>query len=46
MSPTRNEMVSPEIQRVELVDQDGKTRRLSEAWETRPAVIAFLRHFG
>ena len=40
------QVLSEEIQHVELIDADGKPRRLADAWATRPAVIAFLRHFG
>lgn len=27
-------------------DQDGKDRKIGEAWAGRTAVLAFLRHFG
>ncbi len=30
----------------ELPDTMGKRRRLSEFWQTRPALLLFLRHFG
>jgi hypothetical protein len=31
---------------VELPDADGRAVRLGSLWETGPAVIAFLRHYG
>ena len=31
---------------LELPDTTGKRRRLSEFWQTRPALLLFLRHFG
>ena len=29
-----------------LTDADDQPRRLGELWAERPAVLAFLRHFG
>ena len=40
------ETLPPVISNIELRDSDGNTRRLGEAWQSRPAVIAFVRHFG
>jgi hypothetical protein len=31
---------------IELPDADGRVIRLGSLWESRPAVIAFLRHYG
>jgi hypothetical protein len=31
---------------ISLPDSDGKTWRLGSLWETAPAVIVFLRHYG
>ena len=38
--------VTDEFAAVEVVDSDGRARRLGEAWAQRPAVLAFVRHFG
>jgi hypothetical protein len=29
-----------------VLESDGEAVRLSSAWTARPAVLAFLRHFG
>ncbi len=29
-----------------LLGLDGESHRLSEAWQTKPAILVFLRHFG
>ena len=31
---------------VEVTDIAGATHRLGEAWEKRPAVLVWVRHFG
>jgi hypothetical protein len=31
---------------VSLPDSEGNRRRLGDFWADRPAVLAFLRHFG
>ena len=31
---------------IKLPDADGKAWRLGSLWETAPAVIVFLRHYG
>jgi len=31
---------------MELPDDSGSSFRLGALWETRPAVVAFLRHYG
>lgn len=31
---------------VPVLDQEGREVRLSSFWRDRPAVLAFLRHFG
>ncbi len=31
---------------VELTDSNGATRRVGDYWAERPAVVAFVRHFG
>ena len=31
---------------VELLDVDGRARKLGSLWETRPAALIFVRHFG
>ena len=35
-----------ELAAVELVDLDGRPRRLGDAWSENPAVVVFLRHYG
>jgi hypothetical protein len=29
-----------------VLDDDGRALSLGQAWESRPAVLAFVRHFG
>ena len=29
-----------------VLDPDGKEYRLGDAWETKPVVLVFIRHFG
>jgi hypothetical protein len=29
-----------------VLDEDGRAIPLGRCWETRPAVLAFVRHFG
>jgi len=31
---------------IQLPDDAGATLRLGALWESRPAVVAFLRHYG
>ena len=31
---------------IELVDSDGRTVRLGALWQSGPAVLVFLRHYG
>jgi hypothetical protein len=31
---------------LEVVDEDGRVRRLGELWAERPVVLLFVRHFG
>jgi peroxiredoxin len=31
---------------VEVMDDQGRTVRLSSLWADRPVVLAFLRHYG
>lgn len=31
---------------VPLVDEEGRPARLADAWKDRPAIVAFLRHYG
>jgi hypothetical protein len=35
-----------ELAEIVLRDLDGRDVRLGEAWSERPAVLAFLRHYG
>jgi peroxiredoxin len=34
------------LEQAEVIDRDGKTRRLGTLWEDGPAVLVFLRHFA
>ncbi len=38
--------VPPSFATAQLVDPDGATRVLGDAWRDRPAVLLFLRHYG
>ncbi len=38
--------LSARLADVQLPDPDGKQVRLGDLWMNRPAVIAFLRHYG
>lgn len=31
---------------IEVVDIEGRTHRLGEAWAARPAILVWVRHFG
>ena len=31
---------------ISLLDDSGEPHRLDSLWETRPAVLLFVRHFG
>ena len=31
---------------IELADPDGRTIRLGSLWQSGPAVLVFLRHYG
>jgi len=38
--------VSSALASIELPDSDGVQWRLGSLWETAPAVVVFLRHYG
>jgi hypothetical protein len=38
--------IPDDVARLPLQDLDGAPRPLGSLWANRPAVIAFLRHFG
>ena len=42
----RSEMDSAELAATTVLDLEGHTVRLGTLWERRPAVIAWLRHYG
>lgn len=42
MATSLNAALSPIV----LPDPDGREVRLGSLWEDRPAVVAFLRHYG
>jgi hypothetical protein len=31
---------------LEIVDENGRARRVAELWAQRPVVLLFVRHFG
>jgi hypothetical protein len=35
-----------ELAAAEVVDSDGRSRPLASLWQTRPALILWVRHFG
>ena len=38
--------LSESLANISLPDSDGREVRLGSLWETQPAVIVFLRHYG
>jgi hypothetical protein len=38
--------VASKLAPIELPDADGATVRLGTLWESGPAVLVFLRHYG
>jgi len=42
MQPTLSSKLAP----IALPDSDGREIRLGSLWESGPAVIVFLRHYG
>lgn len=40
------ESYSSKLTAITLPDLDGKMVRLGSLWTDRPAVVAFLRHYG
>lgn len=38
--------LSAALSPITLPDPDGREVRLGSLWEERPAVVAFLRHYG
>jgi len=37
---------SSKLAPITLPDPDGRTTRLGSLWESAPAVVVFLRHYG
>jgi hypothetical protein len=40
------ESLSKQLSEIVLPDADGREIRLGSLWESKPAVIVFLRHYG
>jgi hypothetical protein len=40
------ESLSSKLAGITLPDADGKATRLGSLWESGPAVVVFLRHYG
>jgi hypothetical protein len=40
------ESLSSKLAAITLPDADGNTMRLGSLWESGPAVLVFLRHYG
>lgn len=38
--------IGEEAARARIRDLDGREHELAETWAERPAVLAFVRHFG
>ena len=38
--------VARALKAIEVLDPDGRPHRLGTAWQERPVVLAFIRHFG
>ena len=41
-----SESLSSKLAGITLPDADGKPTRLGSLWESGPAVVVFLRHYG
>ena len=46
MIPLMPDTLSQRLAGISLPDAFGKTIRLGSLWETNPAVVVFLRHYG
>jgi hypothetical protein len=38
--------VAKRLEKIEVLDPDGRPVRLGDLWRKRPVVLAFIRHFG
>ena len=38
--------ISDDVARLKITDLEGREHELGETWAARPAVLAFVRHFG
>ena len=38
--------INSRIANIQLPDTDGNEMRLGSLWQTQPAVLVFLRHYG
>ena len=45
-SEVPNAAVMKRLGAVEMEELDGSAMRMSSLWETRPAAVVFLRHYG
>ena len=49
LGPLKQAPVLPDLRPLaglELLDHSGKTVKLGNAWESGPALLVFLRHYG
>jgi hypothetical protein len=46
MGFTVQQTLSKQLADIVLPDSDGREVRLGSLWESKPAVIVFLRHYG
>jgi hypothetical protein len=40
------EHVTDTLANAQVLDVEGKPRRLGDLWKNRPALLLFVRHFG
>ncbi len=38
--------LSEKLADIEVLDPEGATHRLGDAWQEQPVVLLFIRHFG
>jgi hypothetical protein len=40
------DMTAAALAALEILDEEGRSRRVGELWTPRPVVLLFVRHFG
>lgn len=44
--PTETNLSARDLADVTVLDTEGETYRLGDAWSEKPAVVVFVRHYG